>query len=62
MATLPERQRVAIVLFHMEGLSGRDAAQSMNVTEKAFESLLVRARSALKLYVESQDKSRRRCA
>jgi RNA polymerase sigma-70 factor (ECF subfamily) len=46
----------------MEGLSGRDAAQSMNVTEKAFESLLVRARSALKLYVESQDKSRRRCA
>jgi RNA polymerase sigma-70 factor (ECF subfamily) len=62
MAALPERQRVAIVLFHMEGLSGRDAAQSMNVTEKAFESLLVRARSALKLYVESQDKSRRRCA
>jgi len=62
MAMLPERQRVAIVLFHMEGLSGRDAARCMNVSEKAFESLLVRARSALKLYVENQDKNRRRCA
>jgi RNA polymerase sigma-70 factor (ECF subfamily) len=61
MATLPERQRAAIVLFHMEGLGGRDAAKSMNVSEKAFESLLVRARSALKHYVEKQDKNRRRC-
>ena len=61
MATLPDRQRAAIVLFHMEGLGGRDAARSMNVSEKAFESLLVRARSALKQYVEKQDKSRRRC-
>lgn len=61
MATLPERQRAAIVLFHMEGLGGRDAAKSMNVSEKAFESLLVRARSALKQYVEKQDKNRRRC-
>jgi RNA polymerase sigma-70 factor, ECF subfamily len=62
MATLPERQRAAIVLFHMEGLGGRDAAKSMNVSEKAFESLLVRARSALKHYVEKQDKNRRRCS
>ena len=61
MATLPERQRAAIVLFHMEGLGGRDGAKSMNVSEKAFESLLVRARSALKQYVEKQDKNRRRC-
>lgn len=62
MATLPERQRTAVVLFHVEGLSGRDAAQAMNVSEKAFESLLVRARSALRQYVEAQDKNRRRCA
>jgi RNA polymerase sigma-70 factor, ECF subfamily len=62
MAGLPERQRAAIILFHMEGLSGREAAQSMNVTEKAFESLLVRARSAIKQYVEKRAKSRRRCA
>jgi RNA polymerase sigma-70 factor (ECF subfamily) len=46
----------------MEGLSGRDAAQAMSLSEKAFESLLVRARSALRQYVEAQDKNRRRCA
>jgi RNA polymerase sigma-70 factor, ECF subfamily len=62
MVTLPERQRAAVVLFHMEGLSGRDAAQAMSLSEKAFESLLVRARSALRQYVEAQDKNRRRCA
>lgn len=52
MAALPERQRAAIALFHMEGLSGREAAQAMNVSEKAFESLLTRARSALKQLVQ----------
>jgi RNA polymerase sigma-70 factor (ECF subfamily) len=62
MATLPERQRKAIVLFHMEGLSGREAARSMNVTEKAFEALLMRGRSAIKRYVETRAKSSRRCA
>lgn len=48
MASLPERQRAAIALFHMEGLSGRDAAESLGVSEKAFESLLTRARAGLK--------------
>jgi RNA polymerase sigma-70 factor (ECF subfamily) len=62
MATLPERQRAAIVLFHMEGLSGRDAARAMNITEKAFEALLVRGRSAIKRYVETRAKSNRRSA
>lgn len=62
LATLPERQRAAVVLFHMEGLSGRDAAQAMNVSEKAFESLLVRARSSLRQYVEARDQNRRRRA
>jgi RNA polymerase sigma-70 factor (ECF subfamily) len=50
------------VLFHMEGLSGRDAARAMNITEKAFEALLVRGRSAIKRYVETRAKSNRRCA
>jgi RNA polymerase sigma-70 factor, ECF subfamily len=48
IAQLPERQRAALALFHFEGLSGRDAAQVMEMTEKAFESLLIRARAALK--------------
>ncbi len=62
LATLPERQRAAVVLFHMEGLSGRDAAQAMNVSEKALKSLLVRARSSLRQYVEARDQNRRRRA
>jgi RNA polymerase sigma-70 factor (ECF subfamily) len=62
MAALPERQRVAIALFHMEGLSVREAAQSMNVTEKALESLLLRARSAIKKHVETRDRINRRFA
>lgn len=48
LAALPERQRAAIALFHFEGLSGRDSALAMNLSESAFESLLTRARSALK--------------
>jgi RNA polymerase sigma-70 factor (ECF subfamily) len=36
----------------MEGLSGREAADAMQLSEKAFESLLIRARSALKRAVE----------
>jgi len=48
LAELPERQRAAIALFHFEGLSGRDSAHAMNLSESAFESLLTRARSALK--------------
>ena len=45
---LPDRQRAAIALFHFEGLSGRDSALAMNLSESAFESLLTRARSALR--------------
>jgi len=55
MAALPERQRAALALFHMEGLSAREAAQVMNVTEKAFESLLTRARSALRQRAEGSE-------
>lgn len=52
LAALPDRQRAAIALFHMEGLSGREAAKVMELSEKAFESLLTRARSALKQDVQ----------
>jgi RNA polymerase sigma-70 factor, ECF subfamily len=48
IAQLPERQRAAIALFHFEDLSGREAALVMEMTEKAFESLLTRARATLK--------------
>lgn len=61
MAALPERQRAAIALFHMQGLSGREAAQAMNVSEKAFESLLTRARAALKQHTEKAYAKLGRC-
>jgi RNA polymerase sigma-70 factor (ECF subfamily) len=53
LAGLPDRQRAAVALFHMEGLSGREAAGVMNLSEKAFESLLIRARRALRQQVEA---------
>ena len=48
MATLPERQRAAIALCHYEGLSNIEAAAMLDVTVGALESLLVRARKALR--------------
>jgi RNA polymerase sigma-70 factor, ECF subfamily len=48
ITALPERQRAAIVLTYWEGLTGPMAAEIMELTPKAFESLLIRARTALK--------------
>lgn len=48
LAALPERQREALLLFHFEGLSQAEAAGVMALSEDALESLLARARRALK--------------
>ena len=48
LACLPERQRAAIVLTYWEGLTGPMAAELLELSPKAFESLLIRARAALK--------------
>ncbi|MEM9287737.1 MAG: sigma-70 family RNA polymerase sigma factor [Pseudomonadota bacterium] len=45
---LPERQRAALLLCHMEGVSNQDAADILEVKVKALESLLSRARANLK--------------
>jgi RNA polymerase sigma-70 factor (ECF subfamily) len=60
LAELPERQRVALVLFHFEELSGREAAAALNLGEKAFESLLTRARIAIRERVAANAATRRR--
>lgn len=53
---LPERQRAAIVLTYYEELSNADAAQVLEMNIKAFESLLLRARRALRdMLVENED-------
>jgi RNA polymerase sigma factor (sigma-70 family) len=45
---LPDRQRAAIVLTYYEELSNAEAAAAMDMNIKAFESLLHRARTALR--------------
>lgn len=45
---LPERQRTAIFLCVYQGLSNRDAAEAMEISVEALESLLSRARRSLK--------------
>lgn len=48
IATLPERQRSALVLTHFQGLSNRDVAIILDISVGALESLLARARRQLK--------------
>ncbi len=48
IAALPERQRAAIVLTYYEDVPNRTAAEMLEMNLKAFESLLFRARAALR--------------
>ena len=48
LKSLPERQRLALVLFHYEGLSQIEIGAAMGVSDEAVESLLSRARRSLK--------------
>lgn len=54
---LPERQRVALVLFHYENLSMSAVADTMDASVEAVESLLARGRRALKKSLKSQWKA-----
>jgi RNA polymerase sigma-70 factor (ECF subfamily) len=48
LAQLPERQRAAIALVHFQELSNIAAAEMLEVSVEALESLLARGRRALK--------------
>ena len=48
LQALPDRQRAAIVLTYYEDCSNLAAAEILGLNIKAFESLLLRARQALK--------------
>lgn len=52
LAALPERQRTALVLTYYQSLSNREVADIMGVSVRAMESLLVRARAALRTALE----------
>lgn len=48
LRALPDRQRAALVLSYYEELSNVDAAEVLGISVSALESLLVRARRALR--------------
>jgi len=51
---LPDRQRMALTLFHYEGLSQLEVGRIMGITDEAVESLLARARRHLKVALREE--------
>lgn len=54
LAALPERQRVALTLFHYEGLSQIEVGDMLGISDEAVESLLARARRSLKAALKDE--------
>ncbi|KAB2912398.1 MAG: sigma-70 family RNA polymerase sigma factor [Hyphomicrobiaceae bacterium] len=54
LKALPERQRLAITLFHYEGMSQVEVGNVLGVSDEAVESLLARARRALKAALKDE--------
>lgn len=54
LQTLPERQRLALVLCHYEDMSMAEAAAVMETSPEAIESLLSRARRTLRRELEPE--------
>jgi RNA polymerase sigma-70 factor (ECF subfamily) len=48
LKALPERQRLAVTLFHYEGMSQIEVGRALDISDEAVESLLARARRTLK--------------
>ena len=51
--SLPEKQRIAVILRRYEGFSYGQIAETINCSEKAVKSLLSRAKEGLKVRLES---------
>ena len=54
LGALAENQRAALTLSYYQGVSQREGAEVMNISESAYESLLVRARKALKIILADE--------
>ncbi|MGH1397787.1 MAG: sigma-70 family RNA polymerase sigma factor [Alphaproteobacteria bacterium] len=59
IGALPERQKLALDMCFYEGLSNKEAAEILGVGVKALESLLMRAKKALKENLVYDDNERR---
>ncbi|MEO0288556.1 MAG: RNA polymerase sigma factor [candidate division WOR-3 bacterium] len=53
---LPENQRIAFILSQKEGKKYKEIAEILNVSEKAVESLIYRARENLREKLEKENK------
>ena len=58
--TIPEKQKTAFILTQIEDLSQKETAAIMNITRKAVESLVQRAKNNLKKELEKIYPDRRR--
>jgi len=54
IAALPERQRIALTLFHFEGRSQSEVAGHLGISDDAVESLLARARRTLRTALQDE--------
>jgi RNA polymerase sigma-70 factor (ECF subfamily) len=54
LKALPERQRLALTLFHYEGMSQIEVGEVLGISDEAVESLLARARRSLKLALKDE--------
>jgi len=54
LQALPERQRLAITLFHYEGMSQIEVGGVLGISDEAVESLLARARRTLKVALKEE--------
>ena len=54
LKALPERQRLALTLFHYEGMSQIEVGEAMSISDEAVESLLARARRTLKVSLKDE--------
>jgi RNA polymerase sigma-70 factor (ECF subfamily) len=54
LKALPDRQRLALTLFHYEGMSQIEVGEAMGISDEAVESLLARARRTLKVSLRDE--------
>ena len=54
LGALPDRQREAVVLRHLEGLGNPEIAEVMDISVEAVESLTARGKRALKVILEGR--------
>lgn len=52
LSDLPQRQAAALMLVHLDGLTGSEAAEVLGVSAEALESLLARGRRTLKVQLQ----------